>query len=65
MWGLLVALLSGALMSVQGVFNTALNKTDELVGIHRMGADLSVSGLYCSLALYRKRQDNRPGKSGS
>lgn len=30
MWGLLVALLSGALMSVQGVFNTALTKQTSL-----------------------------------
>lgn len=30
MWGILVALLSGALMSVQGVFNTALNKQTSL-----------------------------------
>lgn len=30
MWGILVALLSGALMSVQGVFNTDLNKQTSL-----------------------------------
>ena len=30
MWGILVALLSGALMSVQGVFNTALTKQTSL-----------------------------------
>lgn len=26
MWGILIALLSGALMSVQGVFNTEVTK---------------------------------------
>lgn len=30
MWGILVALLSGALMSVQGVFNTELTKQSSL-----------------------------------
>lgn len=30
MWGILVALVSGALMSVQGVFNTALTKQTSL-----------------------------------
>ena len=30
MWGLLIALLSGALMSVQGVFNTELTKQTSL-----------------------------------
>ena len=30
MWGILVALLSGALMSVQGVFNTDLNRQSSL-----------------------------------
>ena len=30
MWGILIALLSGALMSVQGVFNTELTKQTSL-----------------------------------
>ncbi len=30
MWGILIALLSGALMSVQGVFNTELTKQSSL-----------------------------------
>ena len=32
MWGILIALLSGALMSVQGVFNTELTKQTSLWG---------------------------------
>lgn len=53
MWGILVALLSGALMSVQGVFNTELTKQDQPLGIHRLGTDFSLFNLCVCLAFYR------------
>ena len=39
MAGILTALLSGALMSIQGVSNTEVTKTDEYMAGGRLGAD--------------------------
>ena len=48
MWGFIVALISGALMSIQGVFNT-----DQPLGIDRLGAAVSFCSLYFGLAFHR------------
>ena len=32
MWGILIALLSGALMSIQGVFNTEVTRQSKTLG---------------------------------
>lgn len=53
MWGFLAALISGALMSVQGVFNTGSDKTDQSLGIDRMGTAFCVYGMCGSVAFYR------------
>lgn len=37
MWGFFAALISGALMSIQGVFNTEVTRTEQPVGIYRLG----------------------------
>ena len=42
MIGFFIALLSGALMSVQGVFNTQVTKTT--------GMWVSICGVFCSMA---------------
>ena len=44
MWGFIIALVSGALMSIQGVFNTGSDKADEYLGVIGMGA---VQCIYC------------------
>ena len=38
MWGILVALISGALMSLQGVFNTAVTTQSSIGAAERSGA---------------------------
>jgi len=48
MWGIILALISGALMSIQGVFNT--NKP---VGIHRLCPVNSIFRVRYCVALYR------------
>ena len=55
MWGFLVALISGALMSIQGVFNTEMTKQTSL-GIHRLGTVFGVSGLCVGVDFYREGQ---------
>ena len=65
MIGFLIALLSGALMSVQGVFNTQVTKIYRNVGVKRMGAVERFCGLRCSVAVYRKRQYRGDRKSGA
>ena len=37
MWGILVALISGALMSLQGVFNTEVTKQSSIWAAGRLG----------------------------
>lgn len=49
MWGLIIALLSGALMSVQGVFNTQVTKAS---GIWAAGCFVQLSALLVSLAAW-------------
>ena len=44
---------SGALMSVQGVFNTEVTKTDQSLGIDRVGTAFCVCGMRGSVAFYR------------
>ena len=51
MWGFIVALVSGALMSIQGVFNT-----DQPVGIYRLGPAFSLCRLCACMAFYRQRK---------
>ena len=54
MWGFFTALISGALMSIQGVFNT--DETDQFMGINGMGAALSIYGLRAGMDIYRKTE---------
>ena len=54
MWGFLSALISGALMSIQGVFNT--NETDQSVGFNRLGTVFCISGLCGSMVFHRQRK---------
>ena len=49
MSGMSIALLSGVLMSVQGVFNTEVTKTDEPVGIVCFCAVYGAAGLSGSM----------------
>ena len=53
MWGFWSALLSGALMSIQGVFNTNVTKQTSLVGFNRLGTVFCVSGLRVGVDFYR------------
>ena len=53
MWGFIVALISGALMSIQGVFNTGGDKADQPLGINRMGTAVGFCSLRSCLAFYR------------
>ena len=50
MWGFLVALISGALMSIQGVFNTEMTKQTSL------WVSTGVSGLCVGVDFYREGQ---------
>ncbi len=49
MWGMLIALLSGALMSVQGVFNTGITKQ---TGVWLTAAWVALSGFITSIILW-------------
>ena len=53
MWGFIVALISGALMSIRGVFNTEVTKADQSLGIDRLGAAVGFCSLCSGLAFYR------------
>lgn len=53
MWGFLAALISGALLSIQGVFNTESDETDKSLGIDRVGTAFCVCGMRGSVAFYR------------
>ena len=37
MWGFIIALISGALMSIQGVFNTGITKSSSMWGSEFVG----------------------------
>ena len=64
MWGLIIALLSGALMSVQGVFNTQVTKAS---GIWAAGCFVQLSALLVSLAAWAisERSPFSAGPSGT
>ena len=55
MIGIWIAILSGTLMSIQGVWEYTGDKTVQSVGIDRLGAADGVSGLCGSMVFYRKR----------
>ncbi len=57
MWGILTALLSGALMSIQGVFNTNLTKQTSLWLATGWVQITAFSYLCGSMVFYRKRTD--------
>ncbi|MFQ7847513.1 MAG: hypothetical protein ACLRHQ_04365 [Sellimonas intestinalis] len=59
MTGFIIALISGALMSVQGVFNTQVTKDDWNVGQQYVGAVLCFHRLPCCLVCGGKRFDRR------
>ena len=54
MTGFLIALLSGALMSVQGVFNTQVTKDNRIVGQQYLGAVKCFSGMSGGMVSGRK-----------
>ena len=54
MTGFLIALLSGALMSVQGVFKYAGNKDNRIVGQQYLGAVKCFSGMSGGMVSGRK-----------
>lgn len=56
MVGWIVALISGALMSIQGVMNTEVTKQTSLWGQYRLGTAVCTDRLYCSLAHQRQEQ---------
>ena len=56
MWGFLAALVSGALMSIQGVFNTEVTKQSSLW--------VSTGCLRSGMAFYRKRKHFRAVAGG-
>lgn len=57
MWGIIIALISGALMSVQGVFNTGVTKQ---TGTWLTNSWVQLTGFLVCLAvwLFKERQDN-------
>jgi transporter family-2 protein len=55
MIGIWIAILSGTLMSIQGVWNTQVTKQSSLWVSTGMGAADGVSGLCGSMVFYRKR----------
>ena len=55
MWGILVALISGALMSLQGVFNTEVTK--QYLGSGRLGPGHGAYYVCGPLFLYGPRRD--------
>ena len=63
MWGILIALLSGALMSVQDQYRTY--KADQSVGIYRVGTDFGFSDLRAGMAFHRKAGGERAGAGRS
>ena len=54
MIGFLIALLSGALMSIQGVFNTQVTKTTGM-WVGNGWVQFTAFGLSCDVVFYRKR----------
>ena len=54
MWGMITALVSGALMSIQGVFNSAVMKQTSMWV--SAGADKCVCGLPADVAFYGARR---------
>ena len=65
MWGILVALISGALMSVQEVFNIGAYQTKQFVGFHGLGAVFRSSCMYCSVVFHGKTKHSSTGKGGT
>lgn len=57
MWGIIIALISGALMSVQGVFNTGVTKQ---TGTWLTNSWVQLTGFVVCLAvwLFKERQEN-------
>lgn len=57
MWGIIIALISGALMSIQGVFNTGVTKQ---TGTWLTNSWVQLTGFIVCLAvwLFRERQEN-------
>ncbi|MDE7366775.1 MAG: DMT family transporter, partial [Lachnospiraceae bacterium] len=57
MWGIIIALISGALMSVQGVFNTGVTKQ---TGTWLTNSWVQLTGFLVCLAvwLFKERQEN-------
>ena len=53
MWGFIVALISGALMSIQGVFNTEVTKQTSLWVSTGWGAAVGFCSLCSCLAFHR------------
>lgn len=56
MWGFLVALISGALMSIQGVFNTEMTKQTSLWVSTGWVQFSAFSGLCVGVDFYREGQ---------
>ncbi len=56
MWGFLIAMLSGALMSVQGVFNTGVTKES---GTWLTNSFVQLTGLIVCLILYFTMEGNK------
>ena len=55
MWGFFTALISGALMSIQGVFNTEVTKQTSL-WVSTGWVQLSIYGLRAGMDIYRKTE---------
>ena len=58
MWGIIVALISGALMSVQGVFNTGVTKQ---TSTWLASAWVAFSGFVVAIALWAIFERNQAG----
>lgn len=54
--GIFTALISGALMSIQGVFNTEVTKQTSLWVSTGWSAALSIYGLRAGMDIYRKTE---------
>ena len=71
MWGILVALLSGALMSLQGIFNTEVTKQSSIwaaAGWVQLTAFLTCVVLYsrrCHGRVHHLDRDKKHGRSGT
>ena len=60
MWGMITALVSGALMSIQGVFNSAVMKqTSMWVSVAFYGARRGIRALADRTAVYADRRRDR------